>query len=103
MNALPKTHTETLFICATRQRHPAPGYQLTLLPFNPTEGTNYGGYILLGSAEVTVDIPACNPLQAEVAALEKARDQILGEARQKAATINQQIQQLLCIEHQVQP
>jgi len=103
MNALPKTHTEKLYLCATRMQFSEKKYELTLLPFDPTKSNNACGYILVGSAEVTVDVPECDLIQAEVAELERARDQVLADAQLKANQLNQKIQQLLCIEHQVQP
>jgi hypothetical protein len=103
MKALPKTHTQKLYICGTRQSYPKTGFHITLLAHDPHEYGNPCGFILLGDVEVTVDIPACDPLRAEVAALEKARDHILSAAKVQATRLDQQIQQLLCLEHQVHP
>jgi len=103
MKALPNTLTQTMFICATRRHVPEKAYDLTLLSFDPTEGENFGGYIVLGSTEVTVKVPTCDLIKAEVAALENARNQVLAEAQVQANRFTHQIQQLLCIEHQVQP
>ncbi len=103
MKALPNTLTQTMFICATRRHVPEKAYDLTLLSFDPTEGENFGGYIVLGSTEVTVKVPTCDLIKAELEALEKARTQVLADAQLQANRFTQQIQQLLCIEHQVQP
>lgn len=103
MKALPKTHTQQLCICARADRYQESGYEIRLTPYDPTEGNNPLGYILLGTAEVTVDIPECNPVQAEIAAIEKARDQILADAQLQANQLNERIQRLLCIEHEVAP
>lgn len=101
MKALPKTHTEKLFICARHAKYPEPHYEISLTTYDPNGGSNTLGYILLGTTEVTVDIPECNPVQAEIAAIEKARDQILADAQLQANHLNARIQQLLCIEHEV--
>lgn len=101
MKTLPKTHTQKLFICAEPVRFPAAGYAIRLISYDPSAGSNSLGYILLGATEVTVDIPECNPVQAEIEAIEKARDQILADAQLQATQLNERIQRLLCIEHEV--
>ncbi|MGQ7956473.1 hypothetical protein ACUTAF_01920 [Pseudomonas sp. SP16.1] len=100
MSALPKTHTQKMFIAA-RRCFPTDPYEIALYGFDPSTGSNALGYIVLGTAEVTVDIPECNPVQAEIAAIEKARDQILADAQLQATQLNERIQRLLCIEHEV--
>lgn len=101
MKALPKTHTQQMCICARADRSSAHGYEICLLPYDPTDGNNPLGYILVGTTEVTVDIPECNPVQAEIEAIEKARDKILADAQLQATQLNERIQRLLCIEHEV--
>lgn len=99
MKALPKIFSKTMFIAARSQKFPEPHYELDLIGYDQTTGSNPLGYIVLGTAEVTVDIPECNPIQAEIAAIEKARDQILAAANLQAQLMNERIQSLLCIEH----
>ncbi|WP_405118781.1 hypothetical protein [Pseudomonas leptonychotis] len=101
MKPLPKTHTEKLFICARSVKYPEPHYAIGLTTYDPSTGSNTLGYILLGATEVTVEIPECNPVQAEIEAIEKSRDQILADAQLQANQLNARIQQLLCIEHEV--
>lgn len=102
MKSLPKTHTQKVYVCATPHLYPEPGYSVSLLTFDPTAGQNQLGYILLGETEVTVDVPECNPVQAEIEAIEKTRDHILANAQIQAVQLNERIQRLLCIEHEVQ-
>ena len=99
MKALPKTHTQTLFIAARSQKFPEPHYEIDLVSYDPTAGSNPLGNIVLGTVEVTVDIPECNPIQAEIEAIEKARDQMLAAANLQAQLMNERIQSLLCLEH----
>lgn len=103
MKTLPKTHTQKLYVCATPQLFPEPGYEVSLLTFDPTAGNNPVGHILLGATEVTVDVPDRNPVQAEIEAIQKARDNILASAQLQATQLNERIQRLLCIEHEVSP
>lgn len=104
MKKLPKTLTKKLYICARRDIcRPDSDYSLNLNDFNLAGGSNPSGYILLGTTEVTVDIPECNPVQAEIEAIKKARDQILADAQLQATQLDERIQRLLCIEHEVRP
>lgn len=103
MKPLPQTHTQGLYICARPSRRQDAPYEIRLLSYDPTLSSNTFGDILLGTTEVTVDIPECNPVQAEIAAIKKARDQILADAQLQANQLNERIQRLLCIEHEVQP
>lgn len=100
---LPETHTQTLFLVATRtpsydsdQRFQ---YKVRLTPWNPEEGSNTDGAVLLSTHVMTVDVPQINPLQGEIEALEKIRTGILAEAQGKANQISEHIQKLLCIAH----
>lgn len=100
---LPESIRQTLYIVAERVRSYDTDqdyqYRAKLSSFNPEVGPNHLGYILLGTTEVAVDVPPCNPLQAEVAAMEKERTRILAEAHIQANRISERIQQLLCITH----
>jgi hypothetical protein len=98
MNALPKTHTQTLYICAFRS-YVSDAYQVDLLTFDPTKGDNVLGRALLGTTEVTIDVPQVNMIEAELTALSEARDSILSEANRKAAVLAERIQRLRCLEH----
>lgn len=100
MKALPKVHTEKMYICA-RRAFSGEEYGISLTSYDPTTGSNSLGYIVLGTTEVTVDIPECNPVQAEIEAIEQARDKILADAQLQATQLNERIQRLLCIEHEV--
>ena len=103
MKTLPESFTQTLFIVAERDRgyegKPEYEYKVRLSGYNPEEGPNTMGYILLGTHTVTVDVPECNPLQGEIDALKKVRASILAEAQVKANQISERIEQLQCITH----
>lgn len=98
MKPLPLSFTKKMFIVASRS-YTKEEYDLSLVSYNPQESTNPIGYILIGEAEVTVDVPQINVINAEIEAIKKARDELLAEAQLKANHLNQRIEQLLAIEY----
>lgn len=84
----PKTITKTAFICASRI---GTEFYYTVLLFDPTEGSNYSGYIVLGTEEVTFNVPDTDPDALYVAALEAKRKAILSVAEDQAAKVQQRI------------
>ena len=56
------------------------------------------GYVLLGSEFVTVQIPTADPLQAEIAMLEKAITKTKAESQVKVNDLEDRIQELKALE-----
>jgi hypothetical protein len=99
MKPLPLSLTKKMFIVASRHYTNKEEYELSLVSYNPQDGTNSMGYILIGETEVTVDVPQINVINAEIEAIKKARDELLAEAQLKANNLNHRIEQLLAIEY----
>lgn len=96
MKDLPKTITQTLRIYALKSFVNGE-YQLTLSSIGMS---GLGSYILLGTTDVTVDVPQdVNIINREIESLEGIKDQILTEAHLKAEEITEQIQSLQALEH----
>lgn len=107
MSLLPKSITVTLYIIAQRKeryenREGGPylisvsDYDLSKLP--PSAGAN--PRILLGTTVIQVAIPENNPVDLEIEALKKVREQVLAQAHLTVTGIDGQIQTLLALEHQ---
>ena len=60
------------------------------------------GYILLGSQTVTVDVPDTNPIDAELAMLNKQVAIVEKESTAKLQVLNDRINSLMCIEHKTE-
>lgn len=52
------------------------------------------GYVMIGSQEIEVDVPDCNPMEAEIASLEQRRAQALAHAQAEASMITTRINTL---------
>lgn len=73
--------------------------EMELSNVNSTIG---GGRVVLGSTEVTVDVPddLRDPVDAQIECLTTERDRILAEAGAKADNIKEQISRLQAISYQ---
>lgn len=105
---LPKQHSEKMYILARRRnphelesRADRPMYAIRLSSYDPTGPgmSNSMGEVVLGQLDVTVDVPQDNPLQKEVAELERLRKEVQAEAAKKVMELTDQIDRLLAIEH----
>lgn len=91
MIKLPETITETLIISICDFTGDA-----VLTSYQPS------GNVLIGTAEVTVDVPQLTQLeinQNQIAALTAKADEIKAKAAERLKEISDQIQQLKCLEH----
>ncbi len=59
-----------------------------------------GGYMLIGHAEITVELlPQKKVTEHAVASLRKQKEKVIADAQAQATSIERQIQSLLAIEH----
>lgn len=107
MSLLPKSKTVTLYIIAQRKAHyedqKGGAYNISVSDFDfstlaPNPGAN--PRILLGTTVIQVAIPENNPVDLEIEALKKVREQVLAQAHLTVTGIDGQIQTLLALEHQ---
>jgi hypothetical protein len=90
MKELPKTITQTMFICMSPH---------TEVPKIVDADMSDYGWATLGTVEVTVDVPQVDPVEKMVEGLEKKAEKIQAEAYIQTSQVREQIKQLLSIEH----
>lgn len=100
---LPATLKQKLFVIARRRSYVEPGqlpYAFSMQSWDPRQiKSNTTGEIFICEHEVEVPLPEgeIDMISLEVKAMEKARDEIMGEAQAKATAIDAAIQNLLAI------
>lgn len=90
MNTLPLTVSSTLYIVL------GPSGDVSLCS---SAMSGITGWTVLGTTEVTVDVPQENPLLKVIEGLESNAEDILAVAQAKVREIHDQIQNLKCLEH----
>lgn len=100
---LPATLKQKLYVVARRRCYVEPGqlpYTFSMQSWDPRQlKANTSGEIFICEHEVEVPLPEgeIDMISLEVKAMEKARDEIMGEAQAKATAIDAAIQNLLAI------
>jgi hypothetical protein len=90
MKELPKTVTQTMFICMS------PYSEVPKIVDADMSGY---GWAMLGTVEVTVDVPQVDPVKKMVESPEKKAARIEADAYVEVTKVKEQIKQLLSIEH----
>ena len=91
------TITQAMFVHAEKQ-YGTNGHTLSLKVCDMSEY----GYVFLGEVEVSVDYELpddFNFTQRQIDALRKEQKRILAESQNKVTEIEEQIQSMLCLEH----
>ncbi len=63
-----------------------------------TSDMSQNGYPLLGTQTVTLNVPTKDPVEAEIAMLEKKENSLIKEYKAQLHTIQQRRKDLLCLE-----
>jgi hypothetical protein len=90
MKELPKTITQTMFICMSPYSE---------LPKIVDADMSDCDWATLGTVEVTVDVPQVDPVEKMIEGLEKKAARIEADAYVEVAKVKEKIKQLLSIEH----
>lgn len=100
--------TKTLFIVSRRRKDYEPPrdgqdemFFFELYPFDPTRAgvNNTEGWALLGTEEVTVQIPDVDPHEKEIEAVERAIEDYRATSLKTLQSMEERLAQLKCLEY----
>ncbi len=93
---LPETVTATLYIHASKI---CIGGKYSVSVFGCDMSDTFKDIFLVGTQEVTLNVPQIDFIQAQVDCLNKQKNQISAKTQVALKSIDDQIQSLTCIEH----
>ena len=95
MKSLPERYTCTMYVIYHTEEWRTDDQRISLWPFDTSRASDED--VLLGTVEVTFDVPQVDIVSNQVARLRQRREAVMAKATAEAAQIDRQIQELLAL------